>query len=607
LGKLAAMSMSLSAVVTMATRWAGPLLLLATLLCYLPALAAGYIWDDDYYLTANPVLREAGGWLRLWQPGVTVQYYPLVFSSFWLEYRIFGDAPFGYHLTNVLLHGGNAWLVALLARRLVLPWPWGIALLFALHPVHVESVAWITERKNVLSAWFYLLAAIGYLDCEAARAAGRPWRWRHALASLAFVAALLSKSVTCSLPAALLLAFAWLRQPIDWPRLRPLLPWFAVGLVLALHTASLERTVVGAVGPDWEFSFVERLWIASHAVWFYLGKLLWPHPLMFFYPRWEVATGPWSGWIPLLLCCVVTGACIWAFWRGRRGIPLALAFFVGSLFPALGFFNVYPMLYSFVADHFQYLASLGPLMLVAALGARWAKARPRWAWLPFVLPLACGVLTFQRCFAFRDAETLWQDTLAKNPTAWIAHNNLATMEADRGQYEMAMQRLRTATQLTASAKAQRRLRLNLGRILSKLGKYEEELAEYRSLQQEHGGVEARLARALERVGQDAEAATWYERAVLDPRQPEALLWGAMHWLRRGEPARAIPWLELHLATPRARAEEHVWLVDALFATGRPAEARTAAIRGRALAVRQADAVTVNALEQRLRRMPGLPR
>lgn len=587
-----------------AVRWAGPLLVLATLLAYLPALQAGYVWDDDYYLTENAVLREPGGWWRLWIPGVTVQYYPLVFASFWLELRVFGTAPAGYHLTNVLLHAASAWLVAVLARRLSVPWPWGVALWFALHPMHVESVAWITERKNVLSGLFYLLAALGYLRYDAARAAGRTAWLGYGLATLAFVAALLSKSVTCSLPAALLLAFLWRRERIDWARLRPLLPWFAIGLALALHTAWLERTRVGAVGPDFAFSVADRLRIAGHALPFYLQKLLWPWPLMFCYPRWQWQPAEWTAWLPGAGCLLVAVAAGIAYRRGRRGGPLALAFWAGTLFPALGFCNVYPMLYSFVADHFQYLASLGPLSLLAAAGAWLVRRHRAFAAVLTLVPLAYGGLTAHRCLAFRDAETLWRDTLAKNPGAWIAHNNLATIEAARGESTRALERLREAAHHTTSQKAQRRLRLNLGRILSKLGRYEEELAEYEALQREVGGVEARLARALERLGRDDEAAVWYARAGADPDQPEAVLWHAQHWLRRGDPVRAVALLELHLAEPRARAAEYVWLVEALLAAGRPQAAQAAAARGQALARQQGDLASAALLAQRAGGLPG---
>src|SRR5262245_4535915 len=187
----------------------GLALFVGTWLAYLPALRAGYIWDDDKYLTENPVLASVAGLLRIWVPGNTPQYYPAVFTSFWLEHALWGLRPAGYHAVNVLLHASAAVLVWRLASRLALPGAWFLAALFALHPVHVESVAWVTERKNVRSGVLYLLAALAYLRFEderevPAEPARRPWRW-YGLSFALFVLALLSKTVTCSLPAALIL------------------------------------------------------------------------------------------------------------------------------------------------------------------------------------------------------------------------------------------------------------------------------------------------------------------------------------------------------------------------------------------------------------------
>jgi hypothetical protein len=265
-------------------------LLVLVLLAYTPALDAGFVWDDDDYVTANVTLRSVTGLARIWvEPGAVPQYYPMAFTSLWLDYRLWGMRPFGYHLVNVLLHGLNAVLLWRLLVMLAVPGAWLAAAVFAVHPVHVESVAWVTERKNVLSGAFYLGAFLAYLRFAppGGRGAG-PVAWRAYAAALAlFVLAMLSKTVTCTLPAALLIVLWWKRPRLAARDVLPLLPFFALGLGLSLVTIWMEKHHVGAQGADWALSAVDRCLIAARALWFYLGKLVWPAPLVFNYPRWR--------------------------------------------------------------------------------------------------------------------------------------------------------------------------------------------------------------------------------------------------------------------------------------------------------------------------------
>ena len=337
------------------------LIVCCTFLAYLPALSGGLLWDDAAHVT-RPELRSLHGLWRIWSDlGATQQYYPLLHSAFWVEYKLWGDATLGYHLLNLLLHAAAAILVMLIMRRLGLPGAWLAALIFALHPVCVESVAWIAEQKNTLSTVFYLSAALLYLHFDQTRR-----RSQYFLALALFVMALLSKTVTDTLPAALLVVFWWRRGRIGWKRdVLPLLPWFALGAAAGIFTAWVERTLVGAEGPDFALTLVERFLVAGRAIWFYVGKLVWPANLMFFYPRWRVDSTEWWQYLfPLAALAALAGLCLLA--RKRRG-PLAGALiFAGTLFPALGFFNVYPFVYSYVADHFQYVASLGIIVPVAS-------------------------------------------------------------------------------------------------------------------------------------------------------------------------------------------------------------------------------------------------
>ena len=366
-----------------------------TAVAYLPALRGGFIWDDDDHITRNLAVVSADGLRKIWfEPRLTPQYYPLVFSSFWLEYRLWGANPLGFHVSNVVLHILNAWILWLVLRRLSIPAAWLAAGIFALHPVHVESVAWITERKNVLSGCFYLTSILAYLrfaaigdtrtvkeDCR------REW-FSYFLAFMLFTAAPLAKTVSCSLPAVMLLLLWW-KDRLTVKTAMPLLPFFVVGMLGAATTIWFERTQIGAVGVDWDLSPVQRCLIAGRALWFYLGKLAWPTRLSFIYPRWTINAGQWWQYL-YPISFVVLLVVLWVFRRAiSKGPLVACLIYSGTLLPALGFFDVYPMRFSFVADHFQYLASIAPMTLFVAwlaglhafrgeASVREAAGRPAW-------------------------------------------------------------------------------------------------------------------------------------------------------------------------------------------------------------------------------------
>jgi hypothetical protein len=400
-----------------APRWRlAALLILLTLIAYIPALQGGFIWDDNDYVSDNAALRSADGLRRIWtEPGAVPQYYPLTFTTFWLEYRVWGLSPAGYHALNVALHAVSAvvlWRVLLLLQ---VPGAWLAAAVFAVHPVEVESVAWITERKNTLSGACYLAALLAYLHF-AFGAARRRWRL-YGLALALFIAALLSKTVAASLPAVLVLILWWKRDRLDAAALWPLAPMFALGLGAGLLTAGVERQYVGAVGADWNLSAVDRCLIAGRALWFYAATLAWPHPLIFFYPRWRIDAGIW--WQHLFPLAAIGLAALLAALRHRlgKGPLVAVLAFAVMLAPALGFVDVFPMRYSFVADHFQYLASIALIALAVAVGCRALRGAPPGA----RAAVGAGVLALLTTLSWRqgdvslDQEALWRDTIAKNP------------------------------------------------------------------------------------------------------------------------------------------------------------------------------------------------
>ncbi|MCC6847407.1 MAG: tetratricopeptide repeat protein [Deltaproteobacteria bacterium] len=555
--------------------WGGLALLLLTLVAYAPAFRAGFVWDDDDYVTDNAALEDLGGLVRIWlEPGATPQYYPLTFTSFWIERRIFGDAPLGYHATNVALHGLNAVLAWRVLAALGLPGAWLAAAVFALHPVHVESVAWITERKNVLSGACYLaalLAALGLADAPPASGPDAGARRRRALVVLAaFGAALLAKTVTCTLPVILLLLVWWRRGRVEGRDLRAVAPLLALGLALALVTVWMERTHVGARGVAWDLSFAERVLIAGRALWFYAATLAWPHPLAFVYPRWAIDAAAFRPWLFPLAAAAVAGGAWTARGRVGRAPAAALAGFAVTLAPALGFVDVYPMRYTFVADHYQYLASLFLIAPAAALAApRAARPGAGPALAAVALLALLAALTWRRAETFRDPETLWRDVMAKNPGASMAPINLGMWLHRRGRSEEAAAMLTAALRLDPD---DAEVEGDLGIVLAALGRGAEariHLERAVALAPESPQARNNLANALAGDGRLDEAVAHYRRAVaLAPGYADAQNNLANVLAQQGAVDEAVRHYEAALAADPRYAAAHANLAAVLTRLGR---------------------------------------
>ncbi len=582
----------------------GTLILIATLLVYLPALGGGTIWDDAGHITRAD-LQSLTGLMRIWfEPGATQQYYPLLHSAFWLEHHLWGDAAIGYHVLNVLLHATAACLFATVLRRLAVPGAWFAATIFALHPVCVESVAWISEQKNTLSTVLYLSAMLAYLRFNSTR---RPADYGAATAI--FVAALFTKTVTATLPATLLVIFWWQRGRLETRRdVAPLLPWFVLGALGGLFTAHFERELIGAQGSDFVLSFVDRGLVAGRVVWFYLGKLIWPADLIFIYPRWTIDVGDAVQWLFPLATLGLLGAAAW--WVRRSRAPLAaLLIFGGSLFPALGFVNVFPFIFSFVADHFQYLACLGAIALVPATLQLVLARLPRTAVIatPTILVVVLGVLTWRQAAMYRDDVTLYETTIARNPACWMAHNNLGNTLAEAGRADEAVAHFEAALKLRPDYPL---AESNLGDQLNKLGRSTEAIPHLeRALQREpnYAGAHNNLGIAFMATGRAAEGMVEFSTALrLRPENPEAhfnlglalaksgrhleaiphfaeavrlrsdyagahLNWGVALMLANRFPE-AVPHFELAVALAPEVLETHLTYGRALATNGRPTEA-----------------------------------
>jgi protein O-mannosyl-transferase len=475
-------------------------LVAAVFLAYLPALRGGFVWDDDAWTTGiSGLLHDFTGLAAMWRrPAALQQYYPLTGTSFWLDYQFWKFWTTPYHVENVLLHALAALLFWRLLRRLQIPGAGLAAALFALHPVMAESVAWITERKNVLSLVLYLAALLAYLRFAPGSGERRvtsdepntsrspvpsslnsqPSTLNYVLSLLLFLGALLAKTTAFSLPAVILLIAWWRRGSIRWRAdVLPTLPFFALSISLCLATAWLEKHHVGARGSDFELTLPQRCLIAGRVPWFYLGQLLWPAQLCFVYPRWQPDPDVWWQW---LYPAAAAGA-LFALWRARQRIgrgPLTAAlYFGGTLLPVLGFMNAYFMRFSFVCDHWVYVSSLGVFALMAALVTRTATQlrTPALAYgfAVIVLPVL-AVLTGRQAGNYRDMETLWQTTLAGNPNAFLADNNLGSRLAATGRLPEAIDYFQRAIALHPDYIE---ARYNLGQALAVQGRWDEAVAQ----------------------------------------------------------------------------------------------------------------------------------
>ncbi|HEX8521472.1 MAG TPA: tetratricopeptide repeat protein [Tepidisphaeraceae bacterium] len=410
---------------------------------YVPAMRAGFIWDDPDYVVNNPTLRSGRGLLNIWlEPRSLPQYYPLVHTTFWAEFQVAGLEPALYHVDNILLHALGAVLLWRVLVKLQVRGAWLAAAVFAVHPINVESVAWVTERKNLLSGVMYFAAGLGYLNFLEADEQSRARMKSYGMALGLFAAALLSKSVTCSLPAALLLVMWWKRGRVRWKDVALLAAMFVIGAAMALVTSHLEATHVGARGDEWNYSLGQRVIIAGRALWFYVGKVLVPVGQAFVYPKWAVdARELWQWGFAVAAGAAVVTLLVVRRWIGR-GPVVAVLLFAGTALPALGFVNIYPMRYTFAADHYVYLAVVPVIVLVVAGIGGVVPVR-----LQNVVLIPLVALTFVRAGVFRDSVTLWTDTVKKNPYSWMVQLNLAQALAHAQQDEAAAVHFRRAVEL----------------------------------------------------------------------------------------------------------------------------------------------------------------
>jgi protein O-mannosyl-transferase len=553
----------------------GVFLVLAVIFSYQPAWNAGFIWDDDDYVTHNPLLTAPDGLKRIWfSTDSPSQYFPLVYTTFRLEYSLWGLNAAGYHWVNILLHAINALLVWRLLRVLAIPGAWLGAALFALHPVQVESVAWITELKNVQSLFFFVLSLLAWVEFVERR---RGWG-AYGLALLFYALSLFSKTTACTLPAALVLVL-WLRQkPIDRARVFQIVPFVLMGIAMGLVSMWWERNHQGTEGELYAMSLLERVLVASRAIWFYLGKLLWPANLIFNYPLWKINPADVLAYVWLLAGGGLIAAILAVRRLVGRGLEVATVFYVAMLSPLLGFIMLYTFRYTFVADHYQYVAVIGPLALIAAGLTRFFgvfENQRRWL-QPLVcgaLVLTLGVLTWRQSRMYHDLETLWQTTIERNPDSYMGHNNLGAIYLAKGQVDAAIARFERALEILPG---HGNAHGNLGNALLQKGRVDEAIGQFQKAVEAEPRVakaHSDLALGLLQKGRVDETIVHARKALeLQPRFAEAHNHLGWALLQRGEADAALGHFRTALEVQPASPDAHYNVGTALLHQGRTADA-----------------------------------
>ena len=489
------------------------LLTLLVVVSYYPALMAGFIWDDVIFTDAKPVREWSGIWDIWFSPRSLTQeghYWPVVYTSFWLEHKLWGFEPAGYHAVNILLQGINTLLVWRLMLRLAVPGAWLIAAVFAVHPLHVESVAWVIERKDLLSGLLYISAALVWLRFMEAP------RGRHYFATMGlFVASLLSKTVTVTFPAALLVLYWWKRGRVTAKEGALLLPFFAVGFAITLGDLNYytSREVLTL-----DFSLAERMQIASHALWFYMGKILWPVGLAVVYPFWDIGVDNLVEWGHVIAAFALAAGLWFARERVGRG-PLAGAlFFLVTLSPVLGFVNYGYMQFSFVADRFQYLAGIGVMAVLISAAVHSAGRLPETARKGLLGVALLGVtvmasLSWKQSHIYHDEIVFFSHIIDHNPEARDAYHNLGKALQDVGRMEEAL----AAAQVAARQRPDfAGAHSNLGLALKhhgRLDEAEEVLRRGREADPRDKNVLQNLGEVIRQKGRHEESLKWYD-AVL---------------------------------------------------------------------------------------------
>jgi len=501
---------------------AGAILLLAVA-AYIPAVTGRFVGDDKALIIDDARVQSADGLWNIWAARGGTTYSPVTTSVFWVQWRLWGTHTAGYHLATLLMHGLAAALVFLTLRRLKVPGALVAAAIFAVHPVNVESAAWICQLKNTLAMVFFLLTILAYLKFErrTERLAGHmDVKW-YVVSLVLFALALLSRPAVVMLPVVLLGLAWWRRSRVARRDLVRSVPFFALSLGIGLVTMSVRAIGENPIRPEVE-GFFTKLAISGMAVWFYLYKAVVPLGLSFVYPRWQVDGGAVVSYVPVVLLA----GCFAALWLARKtwwGRPVlaATGYFVIVLFPLLGFFDNSYWSHSLVADRYQYFSLVAVIALAVAGGAKLFGSPGTQRGNAGLAVAVTGVvvlaaLTWHRAGLFADPVAIWQDTVNRNPDSWYTRNGLggALLRSERpDRFDRAGEHLARALALT---KDEVGVWMNNGVLLYQTGQFRGAVAYCREalrLDQGHVPAHMQIGEALVGLGEYNEAIKHYTEAI----------------------------------------------------------------------------------------------
>jgi Tfp pilus assembly protein PilF len=412
------------------------ILLCLPIIVLFPGLTGDFIWDDYTLLVDNPLIKASDGIFQFFFSSKAHDYFPLFSASFWIEWRLFGLNPVGYHIITLLFHITNAFLIWLILHRLSIPGSWLAALLFAIHPVNVESAVWISEQKNTLSMFFFLLTIfyyIKFLENNKTRTL--------VISVFLFLLASLSKTAVVMTPVFLLFLTWWKKGSFSIKDGFKISPFFLLSFVFGLITLWFQHERVIDIDIVRDDSFLSRFIIAGFAFWFYIGKAVFPHDLLFVYPFFKADIASLYSYIPMTLVLVLLLAVLFLKGKYMHHIRLTIWYIFLMIFPVLGFLNIYFMRYSHVSDHWQYFSIIGIITVICSVGTQIInriKIPYSGIVISSIIVMTFSVYSNRQSRIYKNMEVLWQDTITRNPTAWMAHYNLGNICKDRKDFKKAL-------------------------------------------------------------------------------------------------------------------------------------------------------------------------
>lgn len=546
-------------------------IILLVVAIYFPAMSSGFIWNDDTFLYQNSLIHRSDGLVRFWASTEAPDYFPLVSTSLWFEWRLWGLNATGYHITNIVLHLLSVYILWRLLLLLNFKGAWFAALIFAVHPVNVESVAWITERKNTLTMVFYLLSLLCFVKWDK-RHDSKKYYW----SLLFFVMALLCKTAVVGVPILLGFYFYFQNGNIKFKQILRLVPFFLVSLVFGLITVWFQHHRAIGEAIIRTDSLLTRALGAGWAFWFYLYKLAWPSNLIFIYPRWNIDSSRLISYIPIL-SMLIGGIFLWKKRHSwGRSVFYGLGYFLIMILPVLGFVNIYFMRFSFVADHWQYFAMIGAVVLVVYfIETIIMKYRESRVWVYGFMGLSVlvlSLLTFQQSQIYKSEKTLWADTIDKNPKSWMAYNSLGLVYLEEGNNQEAEKNYLQALRLKPEYP---RALTNMGNLLMRKGDAERAVEYYQKVLElipDHPETYVHLGNVMMQAGQYDQALQYYESAYQYQKNDANILTSLGNaWITLGEFQKGFDYYEKAILLEPNNALCHVNYGASLLRFGKSQE------------------------------------